>query len=94
MSNAILDSRVDDGVCILLVRNCLVVSLEEVLVDAKVLVEELQCGFEAFCQRVERISVEALIIHAVNLKDYAHIAGLRQKGVRVNKTVEVHLFVE
>ena len=49
MANAILDSRVDDGVCILLVRNWLVVSLEEVLVDAKVLVEELQCRFQALC---------------------------------------------
>jgi len=48
VTNAILDSRVDDGVCILLVRNWLVVSLEEVLVDAKVLVEELQCRFQAF----------------------------------------------
>ena len=76
MSNAILDSRVDDGVCILFVRNRLVVSLEEVLVDAKVLVEEFRADSRRFAYVLERIRVEALVIYAVNLKDDAHIARL------------------
>ena len=55
-------------------------------------------SFSADSRRFVSVSselrIKALVIYAVNLKDDAHIARLGQKGVRVNETVEVHLFVE
>src|SRR6266850_7456737 len=48
-SDAILDGGIYDRIAIELVRDRFVVSLEEVLVDAIVVVEQLQCRFETFC---------------------------------------------
>src|SRR5437868_2198023 len=48
-SDAIVDGGVYDRIAIELVRDRFVVSLEEVLVDAVVIVEQPECRFEAFC---------------------------------------------
>src|SRR6266446_304012 len=48
-SDAIFDDGIYDRIAIELVRDGFVVSLEEVLVDAVVVVEQLECRFEAFC---------------------------------------------
>ena len=64
-------------------RDRFVISLEDILVDAEVGVEEPECGFETLRQRVERVSVEAFVIHAVNLKDHTQIAGFREEGMLV-----------
>src|SRR5216683_6689960 len=51
-SDAICDGGIYDRIAIELVRDRFVVSLEEILVDAVVVVEQLQRRFEAFCQAV------------------------------------------
>src|SRR5258708_5268274 len=48
-SDPILDGSIYDWLAIELVRDRFVVSLEEVLVNAVVVVEQLECRFEAFC---------------------------------------------
>src|SRR5579859_84020 len=48
-ADAICDGGIYDRTAIQLVRDRFVVSLEEVLVDAVVVVEQLECRFEAFC---------------------------------------------
>src|SRR6266849_2457236 len=48
-SDPILDGSIYDWLAIELVRDRFVVSLEEVLVDARVVVEHFECRFEAFC---------------------------------------------
>src|SRR5260370_38131646 len=48
-SDPILDGSIHDWLAIELVRDRFVVSLEEVLVDAIVVVEHFECRFEAFC---------------------------------------------
>src|SRR5882724_10931648 len=93
-SDAIFDGGIDDRIAIELVRDRFVVSLEEVLVDAVVVVEYLECRFEAFCQAVERVAVQALVVDAPNLKDDAQISGLGKENMRIDKAVEVHLFIE
>ena len=77
--DAILDGGIDDGFVIELVGDSLVVPLEEVLVDAVVFVEQLQRRFEALGEAVERVPVEALVVHAANFEDDADLAGLREK---------------
>src|SRR5258706_14253113 len=68
-SDAIFDCGIYDRIAIELVRDRFVVPLEGVLVDAVVVVEQLECRFEAFCQAVERVAVQALVVDAPNLKD-------------------------
>src|SRR5882762_3849064 len=48
-SDAIFDGGIYDSIAIEPVRDRFVVSLEEVLIDAVVVVEQLECTFEAFC---------------------------------------------
>src|SRR6266403_3365135 len=93
-SDAILDGGVNDGFAIELVRDRFVVPFEEVLVDAVVVVEQLECRFEALCQAVERVPIQALVIDAPNLKDDAQVSGLGKENMRIDKAVQVHLFVE
>src|ERR1700731_1013976 len=59
-SDAIFDRGIHDRIAIEFVRDHFVVSLEEVLVDAVVVVEQLERRFETFCQAVERAFVQAL----------------------------------
>src|SRR5712692_8287372 len=54
-SDSIFDGGIYDRIAIELVRDRFVVSLEEILVDAVVVVEQLQRRFEAFCQAVESV---------------------------------------
>src|SRR5580704_9239422 len=48
-SDAIFDGSIYDRIAIEPVRDRFVVSLEEVLVNAVVVVEQLECRFEALC---------------------------------------------
>src|SRR6266404_744157 len=54
----ILDGCIYDRSVIQLVGDILVVLLEEVLVDAVVVVEQLECRLETLCQAVERIAIQ------------------------------------
>src|SRR5947199_5552562 len=58
-SDAILDGGVYDRFAIELVRDRFVVPFEEILIDAIVVVEQLECRFEALCQAVESVPVQA-----------------------------------
>src|SRR5258708_1093134 len=69
IGDAILNRSVYDGVSIELVRDGLVVALEEVLVDAVVFVEQFQSGFETFRETVKRSGVETLVIHTANFQN-------------------------
>src|SRR6266513_406652 len=93
-SDAILDGGVYDRFAIELVRDRFVVPFEEVLVDAVVVVEQLECRFEALCQAVERVPIQALVIDAPNLKDDAQVFGFGKENMRIDKAIQVHLFVE
>src|SRR6267378_3207396 len=93
-SDAILDGGVNDGFTIELVRDRFVVPFEEILVDAIVVVEQLECRFEALCQAVERVSGQTFVIDPTNLKDDAQVSGFGKENMRIDKAVQVHLFVE
>src|SRR5260370_41451017 len=90
----ILDGCIYDRSVIELVRDILVVPLEEVLVDAVVFVEELECRFEALCQAVERVSVQALVVDAPNFKDDTEISRLGEENMGIDKPVKIHMLVE
>src|SRR5258708_30434722 len=79
IGDAIINRSVNDGVSIELVRDGLVVALEEVLIDAVVFVEQFQSGFETFRETVKRSGVETLVVHAAHLD--ADFAGLRKKDM-------------
>src|SRR6266849_4876183 len=93
-SDASFDGGIYDRIAIELVRDRFVVPFEEVLVDAVVVVEQLECRFEALCQAVERVPIQALVIDAPNLKDDAQVSGFGKENMRIDKAVQVHLFVE
>src|SRR5258708_4202841 len=67
--DAILNRGVYDWVAIELVGDGLVVALEEVLVDAVVLVEQFQSGFETFRETVKRSGVGTLVIDASHFEN-------------------------
>src|SRR5229473_7669386 len=75
-SDSIFDGGIYDRIAIELVGDSFVVSLEEVLVDAVVVVEQLQCRFEALCETVERVHVKALVIDTPDFKDDSEVARL------------------
>src|SRR5882724_11124827 len=91
---AILDGGIYDWFAIELVRDALFVPLEEVLVDAVVVVEQFQCRFETLCQSVERVPIQALVVNALNFEDDAQVAGLGEENMGIDEPVEVHLFIE
>src|SRR3984957_11213925 len=69
IGDAILNRSVYDGVSIELVRDALVVALEEILVNAVVFVKEFQSGFETLRETVKRSGVEALVVHTAHFED-------------------------
>src|SRR6266481_5591432 len=93
-SDAILDGGIYDRIAIELVRDRFVVSLEEVLVTAGVVVEQLERRLEALCETVERVHVKALVINTPNLKDDSEVARLGHEHMGINKPVEVYLLIE
>ena len=64
------------------------------MVDAAVFVEQLQRGFEALRETVNRSRIEALVVHAADFKDEADLTGLGQKDVRTDEAKEIDLLVE
>src|SRR6266852_654283 len=94
IGDAIFNRSVYDGVSIELVRDGLVVALEEVLVDAVVFVEQFQSGFESFRETVQRSGVVTLVVHAAHFDDDADFAGLRKKEMGTDETVEIDLLAE
>src|SRR5579859_1071123 len=93
-SDPILDGSIYDWLAIELVRDRFVVSLEEVLIDSVVVVEQLQRRFEALSETIERVPVQALVINTPDLKDDAEVSRLGQEDMGINEPVQVYLFVE
>src|SRR5206468_2471274 len=91
---AILDGGIYDRVAVELVRDRLVVSSEEVLIDPVVVVEQLKCRFKPLCKTVESIAVQTFVVHSADLKDYAEISCFGQENMGIDKPVQVHLLVE
>ena len=85
---------IDDGAAVDLVWNAGVVPFEEILVDAVVLIEQAECGFQPLGKRVNRRTVEALIIYATNFEDYAKFSALGEKNAVAQEAIEVDLSVE
>ena len=83
VGDAILDRGVHDRIGVELVRDGLVVPLEEVLVDAVVFVEKLQRRFEALREAVNRSAVETFVVHAANFEDDADLPALGEKNMLV-----------
>ena len=94
IGDAILDRRIHDWVAVELVRDGLVVALEEILVDAIVVTKEFQRGLEALRQCIDRRSVEALVIHAAHFENETELAGFRKEHFGADESVEVHSLVE
>src|SRR5260370_31308931 len=94
MRQAILDGSMYDRSVIELVGDRFVVPLEEVLVNAVVFVEQLESRFEALCQAVERVPVQALVVDAPNFKDDAEVSRLGEENMGIHKPVKIHLLVE
>ena len=82
------------GFAIELVGNRFVVLFEQVLVDAVVLVEQLQCGFETLGEAVDRSAIEAFVINPTYFEDDADLAALGQKHRRSDEPVEIDLPAE
>src|SRR5712692_7050106 len=91
-SDAIFDGGIYDRIAIELVRDRFVVPFEEVLIDAVVVIEKLECRFEALCEAIERVPIQALIIDASNLKNNSEVTCLGQEDMGINEPVEVYLF--
>ena len=62
--------------------------LDEVLVDAAVLVEQAQGGFEAVDERPEFLVREPLVVDAAKPVDHADVAGLREERRVVDEAPE------
>src|SRR5260221_7093646 len=92
--DAILNRGDYNWAAIELVRDGLVVALEEVLVDAVVFVEQFQSGFETFRESVKRSGVETLVVHTTHLEDDADLAGLCEKDIRPDEAIEIDLLAE
>src|SRR5258708_5611381 len=56
--------------------------------------EELERRFEALCQAVKRVPIQALVVDAPNFKDDTEIPRLGEEGMGIDKPVKIHLFVE
>ena len=82
------------GIAVELVRDGFVVALEQVLIDAAVLVKQFQRRLQALGQAVDRGLVEALVVDAANFEDHADLSGLRQKHLRPDEAVEIDLLRE
>ena len=70
------------------------VALEKKLVNAVILIEQAQRGFQAFCQRVDRRLVQTLVVDALHFKNDARVTGLRQEHLRAGKAKEVDHGIE
>ena len=64
------------------------------MVDAVVFIEQLQSGFEALGDAINRSGVETLVVDAANFEDDADLSGLGKKNLRTNETVEIDLLAE
>src|SRR5438270_5727181 len=78
---AILDGRVHNRLAIEPVLDRLVVPLEEVLIDAVVVVKQLERRFKPLGQAVERGSVQALVLDAPHFSQNDEVS--RTSGKRV-----------
>lgn len=94
ISDAVLNRGVYDGIVVEFVRNCFIVPLEEVLVDAVVFIEELQRRFQTLCQTINRSVVKTLVVHTADFEDEAHFSCLGEKNVRTNESVQIDLLAE
>src|SRR5580704_11814087 len=94
ISDAVLNRGVYDGIVVELVRNCFIVPLEQVLVDAVIFIEQLQRRFQALSQAINRSVVKTLIVHTTDFEDDAHFACLGEKDVRTNESVQIDLLAE
>src|SRR5439155_20218613 len=92
--DAIFDRGVYNRIGVERVGDGLVVALEEVLVNAVILVEQLQGRFEAFREAVNRSSVEALVIDAADFEDDPDLPTFCKKDMRTDETVEIDLLIE
>ena len=94
VGDAILDRRVHDGVAVEFVRDGLVISLEEILVEAIVVAKEFQCGLETLGQCIDGCSVEALVIHATHFENETELACFCKEHFGADESVQVHSLVE
>ena len=92
--DTVFDGGVYDGITVEFVGNGLVVSFEEVLIDAVVFVKEFQRGFEALREAVNRGTIEALVVNATYFEDDAELPRLREEDIGIDKPIQIHLLVE
>ena len=91
---AILDGRVHNRLAIEPVRDRFVIPFEEVLIDAVVVVKQLERRFKPLREACERGLVQAFVIDTPHFHHNAEVSRLGEEHVGVDEAVEVHLFVE
>src|SRR5579883_1037014 len=89
-----LNGCVNDRAAVGLVGNLLAIGFQKVLVDPALFIEDSEGGFQALGEIINRRRFEAFVIHSPDFQHHACIAALRQENLVVNKSEQVHLFVE
>src|SRR5258708_11884471 len=74
--------------------NRLAISFEEKLVYAIVLSKQPQCRFEALGEGINRRSMEALVVDALQFENDTGVARLREKHLRSDEAEEIDHGVE
>src|ERR1700722_5286806 len=94
VGNAIADRGVHDRIGIEFVGNGFVVPFEQVLIEAAILIEQLQRRFESLGEAVNRGAVEALEIDAAHLEDDPDLSALGEKYLGADEPEEIDLLGE
>jgi len=92
--DAVANCSVHDWIPVGLVWNRDTVALEQVLIHAAILVENLQRGFEAFREIVECGRIQAFVVNSFDAENETCVSRLGQENVIVNEAEEVDLLIE
>src|ERR1039458_3225984 len=83
--SALLDSGIYQLVAVCLERDLWIVLFEEVLIDAVIGAEKLECGLQMLHGKGLSTLVEGFVVDSFNFQDCCHVAGFRdRKSTRLN----------
>ena len=76
------------------VRNARVIPFQEILVEGKVFIEELQGGFEPAGNMIELVMVEAFAVYTGDPEHSAEVSALCEKNIPLREPEERDLGME
>ncbi len=94
IGNPVPNGRVHHRVCVLAIRNSWVLALEEVLVNAALVVEDFEGCLLPFGVLVNDVAVEGFVIHAAHAENHSQIRTLGEKNVVVNEPKQIDLLIQ